>query len=276
LPIDQAKLTQKIAPHLKRVLVIDPSVAAQRLLCELLRSSGAGEIWGADSNARALKAAQTADPMLIFTELRGPNLDGLELTKQIRRSDLPCRQVPVIVVTSEATPSSIYASRDAGVHEFLRKPYTIRDVLRRLDAVTLQQRDWIEGIAYIGPDRRRFNSGDYSGPRKRRSDVASLHAPDAARLLQAMKIVHAAVLALETEPVQAQRALRAQAELVQQTAVKAADLPLASAAADFRNYLNMSGPAAMARSHIESHVRTLWSLLPAEMEAEALASRAAA
>ena len=72
------------------------------------------------------------------------------------------------MVTAEATAAAILAARHAaGVHEFLRKPYTIKDVMRRLDAAILRQREWIEAVSYIGPDRRRFNSGDYVGPRKR-------------------------------------------------------------------------------------------------------------
>jgi hypothetical protein len=46
---------------------------------------------------------------------------------------------------------AILAARDAGVHEFLRKPYSMKDLVRRLEAVTLRDRDWVEGVGYIGP-----------------------------------------------------------------------------------------------------------------------------
>jgi CheY-like chemotaxis protein len=255
------------------VLVVDPTIAGQRLLNELLRNLGANEVITAETMAAALKAARDRTPGVIFTELSGPGFDGLHLAKLIRKSELACRQAPIIMVTAEATPRSIFGARDAGVHEFLRKPYTIRDLLRRLDAVTAQPRDWIEGIAYIGPDRRRFNSGDYAGPRNRRDD--SVSQPEKNRVLQAMKIVQAALAALESDPPQAYRALCAQADDIQQAAIKGADLKLASAAADLKKYLAGSGASGMARPAIASHVRTLWSLLPPEMEAEAKAGAAA-
>ena len=45
-----------------------------------------------------------------------------------------CRQAPVITVTGAATAGAILAARDAGVHEFLRKPYSMKDLVRRLEA----------------------------------------------------------------------------------------------------------------------------------------------
>nr|6SFT_A Chain A, Two-component receiver protein CleD [Caulobacter vibrioides NA1000] len=33
-------------------------------------------------------------------------------------------------------------------------------------------REWVEAVAYVGPDRRRFNSADYKGPRKRKADAS--------------------------------------------------------------------------------------------------------
>ena len=38
----------------------------------------------------------------------------------------------------------------------MRKPFTIGDLERRLEAVTLKPRDWVEAVQYVGPDRRRF------------------------------------------------------------------------------------------------------------------------
>jgi CheY-like chemotaxis protein len=258
---------------LNRVLVVDPTPVGQRLLSELLRNLGAKDVRTVATRGAALKTAQAEAPDIIFTELSGENLDGLQLAKLIRKSEFECRQVPIIMVTAEATPRAIFGARDAGVHEFLRKPYTIGDLLRRLNAVSAQPRDWIEGIAYIGPDRRRFNSGEYTGQRKRRDD--EVDSSERTRMLQAMKIVQAAVAALEIDPGQAHRALCAQAAAIQHAAVKVADLKLASAAADLSKYLTGSGSAAMARPAIASHVRTLWSLLPPEMEAEANAGAAA-
>jgi CheY-like chemotaxis protein len=165
------KTLQRIGAAMQRVLVIDPSADAARMLGDLMKEMGARQIATAGRTDRALALVQQFDPHLIVTELTGPDLDGLEFTRQLRRSRLAARMVPVIVVTAEATAASILGARNAGMHEFLRKPYTAGDLYRRVETVILKPRPWIEAQAYVGPDRRRFNSGEFSGAKKRRSDA---------------------------------------------------------------------------------------------------------
>ena len=57
-----------------------------------------------------------------------PALDGAASAGMLRRSDLAGRKAPVIMISSEATTSAILRARDSGAHEFLRKPYTIKDL----------------------------------------------------------------------------------------------------------------------------------------------------
>lgn len=241
---DAQKFAQRLAPHMQRVLIADSSSASTKLLSDLLRSIAPVQIWAASSDAKALQVAHSVDPQLIFVELSGPALDGLRFTRTLRRSELACRQAPVIMVTAEATAAAILAARDAGVHEFLRKPFTIKDLLRRLEAVTLKSRDWIEAVQYVGPDRRRFNSGDYAGPRKRKSDAR--RAPDSARVLQALKIVRAAAGALESDWPQARRALLVQAHDLQKAAVAVGDMALMDAAVALSRQLPSEGAPDIA------------------------------
>ena len=167
------KTLQQLAPHLQRALVIDAGAASARLLGDLLRSLAATQVWTAASTAEALRLARVIDPQIVFAEYEGPELDGPAFTRTLRRSGLPCRKVPVIMVTSTATPSAILAARDSGVHEFLRKPYALKDLVRRLEAVFLKEREWIDAQMYVGPDRRRFNSAEFQGRRKRKADAAA-------------------------------------------------------------------------------------------------------
>ena len=103
-------------------------------------------------------------------------------------------------------------ARDAGVHEFLRKPFTSGDLLKRVENVALKPRDWIEAVGYVGPDRRRFNSGEFSGPGQAQGDKPATGADaDAAAKDQAMRILAAALDQFDNDPVQAVRAVREQA-----------------------------------------------------------------
>jgi len=255
--------TKKYARHLERVLLIEAHAASARLLHELLKDLGAKHIRIEGTTKGAMNAAREDDPQIILTEFAGDGLDGLDLTRQLRRSDLKCREVPIIVVTAEATAASILGSRDAGVHEFLRKPYNLKDLVRRLDAVILNSRDWVEAVRYIGPDRRRFNSADYQGPRKRKSDQQAT--PSVARISQAMRILRSAVSAIESDPRQALRAMQAQAVDLISMAGLTKDDKLAGAALRLSKTLDAQVKAGqLSRAEIEAACVGLWPWLPAD------------
>ncbi|MBW8815078.1 MAG: response regulator [Caulobacterales bacterium] len=252
-----------MAPKLKRVLIADPQPASARLLSELLRDIARSHVWVAPTMERALKLAETCDPQLIVVELADGAMDGLKFTKQLRRSTWMCRKAPVIAVTGYATAAAILAARDAGVHEFLRKPYSTKDLLRRLEAVTLRDRDWVEGMAYIGPDRRRFNSGDYAGPLKRKTDGSET--PYQQKINQCLKIIRAAVAAADTDPDQAMRAMVAQANSIQSLAT---DFKLTLAASEFYRYLAKAAQAGqkLTRQDAEVWAANILTFLPKDAD----------
>lgn len=227
---------QRMAPLLQRVLICDPNPQGAKMLSELMRDISRAQVWIAPTIERGIRQAGVCEPQVVFVEHSADQMDGLSFTRQLRRGGLPCRQAPVIMVTGEATAAAILGARDAGVHEFLRKPFSLKDLLRRLEAVTLRQRDWVEGVGYVGPDRRRFNSGDYTGPLKRGAD--SPESPDQARLQQALKILRVAAAAIEKDPVQAMRAMLAQALIIEKVATATADVTMQAAATKLYRHLN--------------------------------------
>jgi len=102
--------------------------------------------------------------------------------------------------------------------------------------VTLRQRDWVEAVDYVGPDRRRFNSGDYTGALKRRSDTRAT--PDSEKLAQALKILRSAIAAVDSDPKQAMRSMQAQVVDLRKCGMSVADLKLTTAAIDFGRYVD--------------------------------------
>lgn len=259
---DDPKLLQRMAPQLQRVLVVDPQPMAARVLSDLLRNLVRGaQCWTASNASKALGVAESENPQIIFVEMSGPEIDGCKFTKALRRSQFRCRQAPVIMMTAQATAAGILAARDAGVHEFLRKPFTTKDVVLRLEAVTLKPRDWIEGVSYIGPDRRRFNSADYSGARKRHADKDV--PTEKSRLLQALRILKAAIGAIDRDRDQALRAMKAQIDEIKRIAQATNDAALGQAVTALTTYVTQAGgkldAAGLARS-----AASLLAMLPAD------------
>lgn len=237
-----AKTLQRIEPTIRRVIVADPQLASARLMLDLMKSIGAREVLTETDENRVIDLARDFEPGLLLTERTGPSLDGESLTRRIRRSTLGCRRMPIIMVTAEATVSTIRGARDSGVHEFLRKPFAAADLFRRVENVAVKPRPWIEAVGYVGPDRRRFNSGEYAGTRKRRADnVAALAGPEALKD-QALRILAASLNQFDNDPDQAARAVRQQAETLKGLAQKTGDAKLAVAAAGLDAYLASGQP----------------------------------
>jgi DNA-binding response OmpR family regulator len=163
-------ILRKLIPQIERVLILDPVPTSGKMMSEFLRDFGARQITLVSKTTGGLGVVGNVDPQLIITEYRGPDFDGVAFVRELRRSRLSQKTVPVILSTAEATVESIKGARDAGAHEFLRKPYAIKDLFRRVENVMLKPRDWIEAQMYVGPDRRRFNSEAYAGTRKRRAE----------------------------------------------------------------------------------------------------------
>ena len=268
---DEYKLIQRMAPLMQKVLIVDPAPASARLLADLMRNIAPAQIWNSRTTRKGLEAAGQVTPQLIFVELSGDGVDGIAFTRQLRHSEMDCRQAPVIMVTATATAGAIIAARDAGVHEFLRKPYSAKDLLRRLEAVTLRPRDWIEAVHYVGPDRRRFNSGDYAGPLKRRSDTKAT--PEATRILQALKILKSAVANVDSEPTQALRSMLAQVTALQRAAAVVGDAPLGAATLEFQKFLAGAAQAGvLIPTDIAARAAPLLAFLPKDEPAKGQAA----
>ena len=230
-----AKSNRRVAAALRRVLIVDPEPARARVTGELLQDAYLPQIWAAPTAAKATRLADKVDPDLIVCEFAGKDFDGLAFARGLRRSDLRCRKAPIIFVLERPTASAILAARDAGAHEFLRRPFTLRDLNRRLEAITLQPRAWVEGVDYVGPDRRRFNTAEHDGELKRVADTAA--PPHDVRIAEAVKIIVSALSAIERQPAQSLRALLAQTADLAAVAEEISDARLAAGVAELRRYL---------------------------------------
>lgn len=257
-----AKTMQKIAPVVRRVLIVDPNPAAARLLSDLLKGFGSRDVAVEGDEARVIDLAREMEPGLILTERTGAKLDGEALARRIRRSSLACRRVPIIMVTAEATASTIKGARDSGVHEFLRKPFTSGDLFRRVENLATKPRDWVEAVGYIGPDRRRFNSDDYAGPGKRKADKPASAAEAVVAVKdQAMRILASAMTQFDSDPMQAVRAIKQQAETLKALAIKTGDASLAIAAVGLET--NLAG-GAPTKATLAGPVGAVLALAPPE------------
>ncbi len=249
------RLRARIAPHIERVLVVDPNLGATRVLTDLLKDIGARQRLHAPTTKRGLELTAEFQPQLIFVEFAGPDLDGVEFTTRLRRSTVAARTAPVIIITADTREASIKAARDSGAHEFLCKPFTAGHVFRRVENVTLKPRPWIEAKMYVGPDRRRFNSGQFEGAKKRRADAAM--STGAALAFASIK---SQLDNIDADPQAALRAMMDQVVELQTATAAPAENAVAQAIAGLQKYLlGVMDRGGLDRKAVEQHLAAIVS-----------------
>ncbi|MDB5535370.1 MAG: response regulator [Devosia sp.] len=138
------------------VLIADPSANMVSLIGGMLRGVGRRDYREANDAQSAMDelANRQFDVLVIDDGLDG--LDGVELVRQLRASvDSPNRYVPVVMISAAPDAKRIAEARDAGVTEFLRKPFAAAHLQSRLVSIDANPRGFVEAETYKGPDRRR-------------------------------------------------------------------------------------------------------------------------
>ena len=138
------------------VLIVDPQPNMAMLVATMFRAIGRWDIKEVnDANQALLELNKRAfDVIIVDDAVTAP--DSIELVRRIRANkDGQNRLVPIIMMAAAPDAARIAAARDAGVTEFLRKPFAAAHLKSRLDSIAANPRGFIEAKAYAGPDRRR-------------------------------------------------------------------------------------------------------------------------
>ena len=138
------------------VLIADPSQNMAALVAVMLRSIGRKDIREVYDANRAMTELKRRifDVIIVDDDLEG--MDGVAFTRKLRSSvDCQNRFVPIIMMSAAPDARRIADARDAGVTEFLRKPFAANHLLSRLTNIEANPRGFIEAGEFKGPDRRR-------------------------------------------------------------------------------------------------------------------------
>jgi two-component system, NtrC family, response regulator HydG len=101
-----------------RILVVDDEATARNGLAKLLEQEGYS-VETAGDGVEALQLAAENPPALIVSDLKMPNMDGMELLKQLREKGI---ETPTIVATAFGEVSTAVAAMRAGAEDYLTKP----------------------------------------------------------------------------------------------------------------------------------------------------------
>jgi len=75
------------------------------------------------------KDRKSGDPVVVLLDLKMPKVDGLEVLKQIKESDVLCH-IPVVMLTSSKMESDLITSYELGVNAYVVKPVEFEDFIK--------------------------------------------------------------------------------------------------------------------------------------------------
>ncbi|NBO19609.1 MAG: response regulator [Proteobacteria bacterium] len=141
------------------IAVADPDARMAYLVKRVLSTLGCNRIFTTHDGQGIIDLMKEEKIDMIITEWDMQPMNGIDLTYFLRRSvESPNRMVPIIMLTPKNEHADIRVARDAGISEYLIKPFSAKTLMERMHAVVETPRSLIICKNFVGPDRRRSSS----------------------------------------------------------------------------------------------------------------------
>ena len=115
----------------KTVLLVEDNETIRRAFCILLEDEGY-QVLEAGSGETALESAAAHRPHIILLDLGLPDINGLDVTRQLRATDA-MRETPIVALTGRALETDEAACLAAGCTAYLSKPVDTARLLRTIE-----------------------------------------------------------------------------------------------------------------------------------------------
>ena len=156
------------------ILVVDDNEQMRTIIGTVLAAAGVGRVYYAADGRAGLESLARYEIDVVYADYEMPTMNGLDFIARVRAQGGAARLTPIIMLTGHSDMLRLSAARDRGVNEFLAKPVTARDILKRLESVILRPRPYVAAADFFGPDRRRRSPVGYTGPLRRAVDQAGV------------------------------------------------------------------------------------------------------
>jgi two-component system chemotaxis response regulator CheY len=117
-----------------KVLVVDDMSTMRRIVKNVLRQIGFSEIMEAENGQDALAKLKTGEFGLVVSDWNMPIMQGIELLRAIR-ADEHLKTLPFLMVTAEAQKENLIEAVQAGVSNYVVKPFTAEVLQSKLEKI---------------------------------------------------------------------------------------------------------------------------------------------
>jgi two-component system chemotaxis response regulator CheY len=111
----------------KTIMIVDDSISMRQLVSFTLQSEGFTVVEAADG-PEAVEKSQSTDVDMFITDLNMPEMDGIELIRQLK-ADSRHRFSPIVMLTTESHESKKQEGKQAGAAGWIVKPFTPDELL---------------------------------------------------------------------------------------------------------------------------------------------------
>ena len=134
-----------VGPAQTRVLLVDDDKDLLRALHASLEQEGY-QVFSAESGARALDMVYDCHPNVVVMDVLMPHMDGLETCLRVHSIS----NIPVIFLTARRFEGDIVKGLNYGADDYLIKPFSVRELMARMEAVLRRAPDLmlIDPVAY--------------------------------------------------------------------------------------------------------------------------------
>jgi len=151
-----------------RVLAIDNSYGMQQLVQRTLQVFNVRELSVVNSGTEALTMIPIFRPDLVIVDTITDDISGYELTRLLRSPQVTKDPfISIVMMSGFATWESVRMGRDAGINEYLVKPWSPKSLYEKISAVIENPRYFVKCESFFGPDRRRKERDKLPWPDRR-------------------------------------------------------------------------------------------------------------
>ena len=116
------------------ILLVEDEVSLAMIVKDALEEEGY-EVAIARDGLEGLEQYFREHPALIIADVMMPEVDGFEMVRRIRRMD---KEVPVLFLSARSSVDDIVFGFGLGANDYLRKPFSLRELIARVKALTVK------------------------------------------------------------------------------------------------------------------------------------------
>lgn len=114
----------------EKILVVEDEITLSETLVYNLERQGY-DVMAAMDGHEALRLARSQKPDLILLDLMLPGIDGLEITRILRKES----SIPILILTAQGEEIDRVLGLELGADDYMPKPFSMRELLARVKAI---------------------------------------------------------------------------------------------------------------------------------------------